>query len=30
MLDLADLLRAALARDGGRTRLGEELDLARR
>lgn len=30
VLDLADLLRAALARDGGRTRLGEELDLARR
>ena len=30
VLDLADLLRAALARDGGRIRLGEELDLARR
>lgn len=30
LLDLADLLRAALARDGGRTRLSEELDLARR
>jgi len=30
ILDLADLMRAALARDGGRTRLGEELDLARR
>jgi two-component system sensor histidine kinase AlgZ len=30
VLDLADLLRAALARDGGRTRLREELDLARR
>lgn len=30
VLDLADLLRAALARDGGRLRLGEELDLARR
>ncbi|WP_123522492.1 sensor histidine kinase [Pseudofulvimonas gallinarii] len=30
VLDLADLMRAALARDGGRTRLREELDLARR
>ncbi len=30
LLDLSDLLRAALARDGGRIRLGEELDLARR
>ena len=30
LLDLADLMRAALARDGGRIRLGEELDLARR
>ena len=30
LLDLADLLRAALARNGGRNRLGEELDLARR
>ncbi|MDZ3823324.1 MAG: histidine kinase [Pseudoxanthomonas sp.] len=30
VLDLADLLRAALAREGGRTRLREELDLARR
>lgn len=30
LLDLADLMRAALARDGGRTRLREELDLARR
>ncbi len=30
LLDMADLLRAALARDGGRIRLGEDLDLARR
>lgn len=30
LLDLSDLLRAALARDGGRATLGEELDLARR
>lgn len=30
VLDLSDLLRAALARGGGRLRLGEELDLAQR